>query len=57
MNQSVDRKNEKRTKIAEIGPDHVEKTILLSARVQTSRTVGKSLVLLLALIAHHKNIL
>ncbi|KAI8926904.1 hypothetical protein BC831DRAFT_454295 [Entophlyctis helioformis] len=40
MNQSADRSNDVRTRIADIGPDHVGETVLLCARVQTTRAVG-----------------
>ncbi|KAJ3281996.1 aspartate--tRNA ligase dps1 [Borealophlyctis nickersoniae] len=40
MNQSQDRPNETRTKIADLSEADVDRTILMSARVQTSRPTG-----------------
>lgn len=40
MNQSKERLNSTYTPLAELGPDHVGKSVLLKARVQTSRPTG-----------------
>ncbi|KAH6600257.1 hypothetical protein BASA50_002432 [Batrachochytrium salamandrivorans] len=46
MNQSATRLNEERTSISSIGERHVGKTLLVSARVQTSRPTGSKMLFL-----------
>jgi aspartyl-tRNA synthetase len=44
MNQSSDRKNLKFTKISELGPEHVDQTVLITARVHNSRPTGAKML-------------
>ncbi len=43
MNQSKERLGLKYLNLSNIGPSHIEQTILIHARVQTSRPQGKSI--------------
>ena len=46
VNQSSERKNELRTRIAAIGDEHVGQQVLLTGRVQTTRPVGAKMLFL-----------